>query len=298
MVSKNGNLLLNVPLTPDGTLEQESIDILTTRAICLQIMGEAVFKTRPGSAWARGPAVLGKAAFRSARPATSVSRGTRKSTVLYATAMGWPGDGRPLKIKTLNSTRFDLKTLSGIAMLGGPDKLEYRQDAEALYVSMPAMKPFESYAYALKLTFSRAIPELKAGTPPTILAAADGSFVLIAEDAALHGMGARSAATCPPWPTGPRGGLGLLGSSTLNQEGTLRCRRHGGCPQPDVLGDRSRIAEDDGQTASDRRLQQLPRTCHGPRRNQRAGLHARDRPARAETWHAINLAKVILTPQK
>ena len=45
-VSKNGNLLLNVPLTPDGELEPETISMLTEMGKCLDIIGEAVFSTR------------------------------------------------------------------------------------------------------------------------------------------------------------------------------------------------------------------------------------------------------------
>jgi alpha-L-fucosidase len=44
-VSKNGNLLSNVPLTPEGELEPETVAMLTEMDRCLDLTGEAVFST-------------------------------------------------------------------------------------------------------------------------------------------------------------------------------------------------------------------------------------------------------------
>jgi alpha-L-fucosidase len=145
-VSKNGNLLLNVPLTPDGELEPETISMLTEMGKCLDIMGEAVFSTR---CWVVADDGDG-GGIRFTR--------NKANTVLYVTNLGWSND--VLRCKTLGSSRIELKTLTGVSLLGVPGNLTYTQDAEGLSIKVPKA-PFDSPAYAFKLTFSGQIPTLK-----------------------------------------------------------------------------------------------------------------------------------------
>jgi len=142
-VSKNGNLLLNVPLTPDGELEPETIAMLTAMGRCLDIMGEAVFSTRCWVTATEGDGI----------------RFTRnkENTVLYVTNLGWSND--ELRIKILGSSRIDLKTLTSVTLLGAAGKLTYSQTAEGLSIKVPKA-PFDSPAYAFKLTFTGQIPTL------------------------------------------------------------------------------------------------------------------------------------------
>jgi len=143
-VCKGGNLLLNVPLTPEGELEPETIAFLTDMGKCLDIIGEAVFSTR---CWI--VANDGGGGIRFTR--------SKDNTVLYVINLGWPND--QLVVRTLGSSRIDLKTLTGVSLLGSTEKLTYTQDADGLKIKTPR-KPFESPAYAFKLTFSGLIPPL------------------------------------------------------------------------------------------------------------------------------------------
>ena len=143
-VSKNGNLLLNVPLTPDGELEPETVAMLTSMGRCLDTIGEAVFSTR---CWV----TASEGGIRFTR--------NKENTVLYATNLGWSND--ELRIKTLSASRIDLKTLASVSLLGHPGQLTFRQDAEGLAISVPPKMPYESPAYAFKLTFTGQIPQLK-----------------------------------------------------------------------------------------------------------------------------------------
>jgi alpha-L-fucosidase len=144
-VSKGGNLLLNVPLTPEGELEPETIAFLNDMGRCLDIIGEAVFSTR---CWL--VANDGDGGIRFTR--------NKANTVLYVMNLGWSNDA--LRIRTLGSSRIDLKTLTGVSLLGAPDKLTCTQDAEGLTIRV-SKAPFASPVYAFKLTFSGQIPRLK-----------------------------------------------------------------------------------------------------------------------------------------
>jgi len=143
-VSKGGNLLLNVPLTPEGELEPVTLTFLTEMGKCLDIIGESIFATRCWMTAADGDSI----------------RYTRSkdNTVLYIINLGWSND--QVVARTLGSSRIDLTTLTGVSLLGSSEKLTYSQDAGGLAIKV-GKAPFESPAYAFKLTFSGQIPKLK-----------------------------------------------------------------------------------------------------------------------------------------
>lgn len=145
-VSKNGNLLLNVPLTPEGELEPETVAMLNAMGECLDRIGESVFNTRCWVVADDGPGGI---------------RFTRnkENTVLYVTSLGWSND--ELRIRTLGSSRIDLKTLAGASLLGHGGALKFSQSAGELSIKVPPKAPFDSPAYAFKLTFNGQIPALQ-----------------------------------------------------------------------------------------------------------------------------------------
>ena len=143
-VSKGGNLLLNVPLTPDGELEPTTLTFLAEMGKCLDRIGESIFATRCWMTATEGDSI----------------RFTRSkdNTVLYVINLGWSND--QVGVGALGSSRIDLTTLTGVSLLGSSEKLTYKQDAGGLTIKV-GKAPFESPAYAFKLTFSGQIPKLK-----------------------------------------------------------------------------------------------------------------------------------------
>jgi alpha-L-fucosidase len=151
-VSRNGALLLNVPLTPEGELEPETVNLLTDVGRCLAVIGEAVFATR---CWDIADDGQGDGEARFTR--------NKANTVLYATTLAWPND--ELRIKVLNSARVDLTGLQSVSLLGATNALAFRQSAEGLTIKTgPA--PFASHAYAFKLAFAGPLPALKDAPAP------------------------------------------------------------------------------------------------------------------------------------
>jgi hypothetical protein len=127
-----------------GELEPETVAMLTAMGRCLDIIGEAVFSTR---CWVTS----GEDGIRFTR--------SKENAVLFATSLGWPND--ELRIKTLSASRIDLKTLASVSLLGHPGQLTVRQDADGLTIKVTPKAPYESPAYAFKLTFTGQIPQLK-----------------------------------------------------------------------------------------------------------------------------------------
>ena len=78
IVSKNGCLLLNVPLKGDGTIDAEEEEVLRGIGAWLAVNGEAVYGTRPWKVFGEGPSRVSTGHLKESNlhtpPATYASR--------------------------------------------------------------------------------------------------------------------------------------------------------------------------------------------------------------------------------
>jgi alpha-L-fucosidase len=138
IVSKNGNLLLNIGPRPDGTIPQEEQDILLEVGNWLSINGEAIYGTRPWKTFGEGPTQVAGGSFSDAKdkPFTADDiRYTTKGKDLFAISMDNPT--KPLLIGTLSTAAG---TISSVEMLGSMEKISWKQDKTGLQI-----KPSTSY---------------------------------------------------------------------------------------------------------------------------------------------------------
>jgi len=154
IVSKNGNLLLNVGPRPDGTIPDQAAELLRGLGQWLQLNGEAIYGTRPWHTYGEGPAKIGdgKLKERDDEPFSAADiRFTRKGNALFATVLGWPGD--QVKIQSLGSdSPLAAERIEQITMLAGDGRsLDWSQDGSGLTVSLPPEAVGE-HAYVLKLS--------------------------------------------------------------------------------------------------------------------------------------------------
>jgi alpha-L-fucosidase len=151
IVSKNGNLLLNVVQRPDGSLDPEVEQMLAQLAAWNAVNGEAIFGTRPWQVYGEGSVQYKGGHFNEdyAYNAGDI-RFTTKGPALYAIALGWPSDGQ-LTIKSL-AAPVDGKgnQIKRVELLGHNGKLNFTQSANGLVVSLPSEKPCD-YAWSLKI---------------------------------------------------------------------------------------------------------------------------------------------------
>jgi alpha-L-fucosidase len=146
IVSKNGNLLLNVVQTPEGDLEQDVLDILEEIAAWTPVNGEGIYGTRPWKIYGEGPSMekQEKGRFggvRDVRPYESADiRFTTKDGILYAFCMDKPVDDIKISSLGINSKLPDKKVKS-VSMLGSDEKLKWNQQEDALIITKPSLLP-------------------------------------------------------------------------------------------------------------------------------------------------------------
>jgi len=160
IVSKNGNLLLSVPLRGDGTLDDEELKVLEGITAWMDVNREAIFGTRPWKVFGEGPASDNAPALQAqgfnegrGRPFTAQDvRFTTKNGALYATCMGWPSE--PQHIMSLGKAAKLLdRPIGRIELLGTDEAVSWTQEENALIIQPLKKKPCES-AFVFKLTFS------------------------------------------------------------------------------------------------------------------------------------------------
>ncbi len=184
IVSKNGNLLLNFPPRPDGTLDEQEEKILADLAAWMPINGEAIFGTRPWKVYGEGPSKVAKGGHFNESKLKYTARDIRftvKDDALYALALGWPADGK-LVIRSLAT---GAGRISAVSLLGHAGKLEWKQTDEGLVVTMPETKPCE-HVFALKIAGADLKP-VPVTVDNSITPDASGRIVLPAADAEIHG---------------------------------------------------------------------------------------------------------------
>jgi alpha-L-fucosidase len=155
IVSKNGNLLLNIGPKADGTIPDEPRNILLAFGKWLKVNGEAIYSSRPAAIAAEGitkPKPKGPGQDRLEAPYTSADiRFTKKGDVLYAIALGWPNNGKWL-IKTLakeNKTLLE-GDIKKVELLGSTEKLVWKRTIDGLEIVAPKTQPCD-YAFAFRI---------------------------------------------------------------------------------------------------------------------------------------------------
>jgi len=151
IVSKNGNLLLNIPLMADGALDGPSAAILADMAAWMAVNGEAIFGTRPWTVYGEGPTVVKEEYSEKIKEAfTSADfRFTTKDANLYAIGLDWPKAGSTVIVKAFSDSGPAGK-IADVSLLGAQKKLSWTQTGDGLTVRLPDRKPCD-FAFGLKI---------------------------------------------------------------------------------------------------------------------------------------------------
>ncbi|WP_157431520.1 alpha-L-fucosidase [Actinomadura hibisca] len=133
IVSKNGNLLLDIGPAGDGTVPQVMRDRLTDIGAWLRVNGPAIYGT---TYWNRGGAEDGDVRFT-----------VKQNEALYATSLTDPGPQLTL------TAPVPVKAGTTIQMLGSTKALTYRQEGGKLIIDVPEeVRRTGKYAWSFKIS--------------------------------------------------------------------------------------------------------------------------------------------------
>ena len=150
IVSKNGNLLLSVPLRCDGTIDEDEREIVQQLAVWMSRNGEAIFATRPWRVFGEGPTHVQGGMFGEQKAAELTGediRFTKKGNVLFAIALGWP-QSDALTLKSLAAGTPG--SVERVELLGSTAPLSFTRDPTGLKVTLPSTLPGE-HAFAFRI---------------------------------------------------------------------------------------------------------------------------------------------------
>jgi alpha-L-fucosidase len=159
IVSKNGNLLVNIGPRSDGTIPEEVQSVLREIGAWLKTNGEGVYGTRPWKIYGEGPTKVVEGAFHDtdAQPFTSRDfRFTTKNGALYALELGWPPEGEAI-IHSIAEAQLDGRKISAVSLLGSGSPLNFDLQADGLHIRLPVQPPGK-YAYCFRISFQPARP--------------------------------------------------------------------------------------------------------------------------------------------
>jgi alpha-L-fucosidase len=146
IVSKGGNLLLNVGPKADGSIPDGDRKILEDLGAWMDVNGEAIHGTGCWRVFAEGPTRTGSGQFQDSKQTHYTSadyRFTAGHGAVYAVCLKCPKDGT-FTVRALSEcTNHDLPVFQGIiekvSILGYDGVLTWRQDAQGLHISAPGI---------------------------------------------------------------------------------------------------------------------------------------------------------------
>jgi alpha-L-fucosidase len=151
VVSKNGNLMLNIGPRADGSIPDTERDILLSIGKWLKTNGEAIYDSQPWRTYGEGPTEVVGGTFQDTKTKPYTAEDFRFTTghgALYAIELGWPANGKAL-IRSLTAA----DGVRGVTLLATGKKVPFEQRADGLHLTLPAT-PVGEHAYVFRIDLS------------------------------------------------------------------------------------------------------------------------------------------------
>jgi alpha-L-fucosidase len=159
VVSKNGNLMLNIPVRGDGSIDELEREIVAEIGAWMKLNSSSVNGTRPWKIFGEGPQQESAAALTAqgfnegkGKPYSSEDvRFAQKDGLLYATVMEWPQNGVAVIGSLGRNSVHHSKKIKQVRLVSTGENLTFTQTSKGLEVRFPERKPSVDYANALEI---------------------------------------------------------------------------------------------------------------------------------------------------
>lgn len=159
VVSKNGNLMLNIPVRGDGSIDELERAIVEEIGVWMKLNSKSIYGTRPWKLFGEGPQQQSTAALTAqgfnegkGKPYTSEDiRFAQKGNKLYATVMAWPENGIAIIKSLAKNNPHHTEKIRQIKLVSTGEKLKFNQTEQGLEVYFSSQKPEASFANALEI---------------------------------------------------------------------------------------------------------------------------------------------------
>ncbi len=144
IISKNGQLMLNISPMADGTIPDNQKQVLLAIGKWLKEYGEAIYETRPFVDFGEGPTRLKQGGhfvkMKGGYTAQDI-RYTRKGKIVYAIVLGWPGENKEVVMTMFGKDdKAEAIMVKNVLMLGTEEKIKWKRQDTGLVVTTPSEK--------------------------------------------------------------------------------------------------------------------------------------------------------------
>ena len=157
IVSKNGNMLLNVPVRGDGTIDDKEVKVVEEIGQWMKINGEGIYDTRPWKIYGEGPSVetanpINAQGFNEGKIKYTADdvRFTVKDDAIFAFLMDKP-QSKSVVLKSLSTdNQLKSKKIKQVELLGY-GKVSFQQMTYGLEIQLPTLNKSTDYVLTFKI---------------------------------------------------------------------------------------------------------------------------------------------------
>ncbi len=142
IISKNGNLLLSVPIRGNGTIDEKEQTVLAGIKAWMDVNSSSIYGTRPWKNFGEGPlaeasnALTDQGFNEGNNYSADDVRYVQRNDTVFATIMRWPAAGDFTFTSFSKASKYYSGEVKSVTLLGTGD-VSFRNDIDGLIVSVP-----------------------------------------------------------------------------------------------------------------------------------------------------------------
>lgn len=157
IVSKNGNMLLNVPVRGDGTIDEKELKVVEEIGEWMKINSEGIYDTRPWKIYGEGPSVetanpINAQGFNEGKIKYGADdvRFTVNKNVVYAFLMDKPKGNKVILKSLAAGNKLSAKKIKKVDLLGY-GKVAFKQLSNGLEIQLPTLNKPTDYVLTFRI---------------------------------------------------------------------------------------------------------------------------------------------------